>query len=202
MKWFLYLFNQEYLYWEYTKCVRKLPAATKVYFETKIQTTSFSFWNNSLEFNALPHPSLTLLHALLEGFFRDSSQLCRHGLFYVIPVLKTGLLDDSLELGKRKNHTESGEENASLRQCSSRPGIVRCSANCKQVCCHGEAVTSCLTKTLTSSRLLNKPNALVFLCRQASWLSDLAARTHSRWFPSHRKMCLTTWLKMSVFLRP
>ena len=52
-----------------------------IYFKAKLQTTSCPLQRIPLESNTLSHPSLPLLHALLEGFFRDPPQLCRHGLF-------------------------------------------------------------------------------------------------------------------------
>ena len=58
-----------------------------------------------LKSNAPSHPSLSRLHALLEGFFRDPTQRRRLGLFDVAHVFKTVTLDNRLNSAKREKIT-------------------------------------------------------------------------------------------------
>ena len=53
----------------------------------------------SFESNILSHSVLPCLHALLEGFFRDTFQFRRHGLLDGFHIRKMDSLDD-LELGE------------------------------------------------------------------------------------------------------
>ena len=71
----------------------------------------FSFKVISFESNALSHSVLPCLHALLEGFFRDTFQFRRHGLLDGFHIRKTNSLDDLLELGEQKKSqgARSGE---------------------------------------------------------------------------------------------
>ena len=66
----------------------------------------FPFKVTPLESNALFHHSLPRFYALLEGFFWDAPQLRRYGPLDGLHAFKTGPLDDPLELGENKSHTE------------------------------------------------------------------------------------------------
>ena len=92
-----------------TRCVRKVPGLVSqmIYFKSNYKLQVVPFKVIPLESNALSHPSLPCLHALLEGFFRDPPQLRRHGLFNVVHIFKTSPLDNPLELGEEEKVTWS-----------------------------------------------------------------------------------------------
>lgn len=60
-----------------------------------------SLQTNPLESNALSHPSLPCIYALLEGFSWDAPELRRYDPLDDLHTFKEGPLDDPLSLGKR-----------------------------------------------------------------------------------------------------
>ena len=81
-----------------------------------------------------------------------------------------GSLDDPLEFGKEKSHTEQDQVNREVvpvRPCSSQPGTAECSGHCEQVHCRGEAATICPAATLVSSHTLSEAKAAGSLCSLA-----------------------------------
>ena len=67
----------------------------------------FAFSVIPLESNALFHPSMPRLYALLEWFFWAAPQLHRYGPLDGLHAFKTGPLDDPLELGEKKKVARS-----------------------------------------------------------------------------------------------
>lgn len=80
-----------------------------IYFNSKLH--GFPFKVPTLESNALFHPSLSHFYALLEEFFLGSPQLHCYNPLDGLNALKTGHLDDPLELREKKlsYRTGSGE---------------------------------------------------------------------------------------------
>jgi len=81
----------------------------------KLQHVAFEVIH--LKSNALHHPPLPCLHALLEGFVQDRSELLRHGHFNGFYVRKTCSFHDSLSLGNRKK--SQGARSGEYGGCSS-----------------------------------------------------------------------------------
>lgn len=99
--------------WVYTSSVRKVSrlCSQKLYFEIQQKLSPLAFKVFPPESNTLPHPLLSCIHALLEGFFKNLKELRRHGLLDSFHIRKMSLFDDFLKLGEQKKSqgARSGE---------------------------------------------------------------------------------------------
>lgn len=90
--------------WVYTRSVRKVSRLCSqiFYFEIQQKLSPVVFKVIPPESNTLSHPLLSCIHALLEGFFTNLTELRRHGLLDGFHIRKISPFDDFIKLGEQK----------------------------------------------------------------------------------------------------